>query len=235
MSRDNTAGSANCTANFTATTTWQRVSCSPDAITTTNTNALRIYPGGSGGTGTIIAWGAQFDSSTAGQRITSYIPTTTAVATRSGDGLTYAATWLSGILASASVSMDYAPMNALGALRGWLLATNAGTGCRSMEFVDTGSNYRNNVTFVGACGAADAVDGSASSWVADQSYRLRMTRAGRSVEFWRDGVPKGSGTHSALPSDNADQITIGLEASGTAAAKGHIADLCLGRGLDACQ
>lgn len=56
--RNTTAGSDVCTGTITATTTWQRLFC--EGLTTAaDDHTLRIYPGGTGGTGTVVAWGAQ--------------------------------------------------------------------------------------------------------------------------------------------------------------------------------
>lgn len=60
--RDTTAGADRCTGTLTATTTYQRLSCSSVAITTTNNHTVRIYPGDTGGTGTAVFWGAQMEA-----------------------------------------------------------------------------------------------------------------------------------------------------------------------------
>lgn len=56
------AATARCTSTFTATTTWPlqnvRQNCGTTAGVPANWSTVRIYPGGTGGTGTVVAWGA---------------------------------------------------------------------------------------------------------------------------------------------------------------------------------
>jgi deoxycytidylate deaminase len=83
--RDTTAAATKCTGTISGTTTWlsgdARANCT-SAITTGNSHSTRIYPGGTGGTGTMVVWGAQRE---VGESMSPYIPTTTAAATRNAD------------------------------------------------------------------------------------------------------------------------------------------------------
>lgn len=72
---DYTSVSDLCTVDFTATTTATRSSCTTAAATAGHNIGLVIYPGNTGATGTIIAWGAQLET---GAWPSSYSPTTTA-------------------------------------------------------------------------------------------------------------------------------------------------------------
>ncbi len=85
--RDSTAGADLISCSKTATTTLTRFSCADNADATNgNTIKTRIFPGGTGGTGTIRAWGAQLESSgNVNGRASSYIATTSAAVTRASD------------------------------------------------------------------------------------------------------------------------------------------------------
>lgn len=75
--RDTTAGTDACTGTLTATTTWQRVKCL-GLITTGNSHSVKIYPGGTAGTGTVDAWGAMMEvtgDGSASARASSYVAT----------------------------------------------------------------------------------------------------------------------------------------------------------------
>jgi hypothetical protein len=63
---------------FTATTTWTRISCSTAATTSGHTLDIYIYPGTISGSGTIQAWGVQFEATS---YATPYIATTSAPVT----------------------------------------------------------------------------------------------------------------------------------------------------------
>lgn len=80
--RDTTAAADRCTGSLTATTTWQRATCSSASITTTNNHTVRIYPGGTAATGTVVAWGAQMEAYAFG---TSYVATAGTSVARSAD------------------------------------------------------------------------------------------------------------------------------------------------------
>lgn len=81
--RDTTAGTDVCTLNFTATTTTTRIYCRATGLTAARVYTLRLYPGGTGGTGTLLAWGAQntLPANGASSAITRYVPTTSATVT----------------------------------------------------------------------------------------------------------------------------------------------------------
>lgn len=61
---------------------WYRLQVEAGSVVAANTNNFRIAPDTSGGNGNILIWGAQAEN---GAFPTSYIPTTTAAATRSAD------------------------------------------------------------------------------------------------------------------------------------------------------
>lgn len=90
--RDTTAG-ANRTTTCdiaTATTSYQRVSCAVSGATGANNHAVRIFPGGLAGEGSIVAWGVQYEVPT-GSFVTSLIPTAGGTAiTRANDAATFA-------------------------------------------------------------------------------------------------------------------------------------------------
>ena len=58
---DGTTAGTGTAQSFTATTTWQRISVTQDTSGFTGNVRVRIYPGGTAGTGTIDAWGAQLN------------------------------------------------------------------------------------------------------------------------------------------------------------------------------
>lgn len=67
---------------------WYRIQFSVASVVAANTNTWRIYPAQvGGGTGTVIAWGAQAENATFPS---SYIPTTTVSVTRAADALSFA-------------------------------------------------------------------------------------------------------------------------------------------------
>lgn len=80
--RDTTAGADRCTGTLTATTTYQVVACVSSGVTTTNSHSLRIYPGGTGGTGTIVGWVGQQEAL---DKVTSPIVTAGTSVTRAGE------------------------------------------------------------------------------------------------------------------------------------------------------
>lgn len=83
--RDTTAGATKCTGTISGTTAWlsgdTRANCS-SAITSGNDHTTRIYPGGTGGTGTMVVWGDQRE---VGESMSPYVPTTTTAVTRDAE------------------------------------------------------------------------------------------------------------------------------------------------------
>ncbi len=91
--RDTTAGADRCTGTVTATTSWSkmegltdtRLKCASAAVVSGNTHVLRLYPGGTAGTGTVRAFCAQTE---AGQVLaSSCIPTVATSVARSNDNI----------------------------------------------------------------------------------------------------------------------------------------------------
>lgn len=83
--RDTTAGADRCTATGTATTTWTRFYCASRTVVGGNSHSLRIYPGGTGSTGTVVGWGAQTEAATNAVGASSYIPTAGTSVARTAD------------------------------------------------------------------------------------------------------------------------------------------------------
>lgn len=83
--RDTTAGADRCTATGTATTTWTRFYCVSRTVTTGNLHSIRVYPGGTAGTGTVVGWGAQVEAATNATGVSSYVPTAGTSVARTGE------------------------------------------------------------------------------------------------------------------------------------------------------
>ncbi len=83
--RDTTAAATKCTGTISGTTTWlsgdTRANCT-SAITTGNNHSTRIYPGGTGGTGTMVVWGSQRE---VGESMSPYVPAVATGTTRNAE------------------------------------------------------------------------------------------------------------------------------------------------------
>ena len=105
---DNTGSTTRCSVTGgVATTQWQRFQCTDTtAVTVSHNLLLRIYPGQTTGTGTIIAWGAQLEVS---NYATTYAPTTTVRLAHNTDVL-----WFQNPMGTTELNSGY----------GWCVATD---------------------------------------------------------------------------------------------------------------
>lgn len=85
MRIDGTTTGTGTVATHTATTSWQRFSVTQDVTAFTGNVRVRLFPGGTAGSGTIDAWGAQLEASTVSN---AYAYTTTGALTNVNRGET---------------------------------------------------------------------------------------------------------------------------------------------------
>lgn len=220
-----------------ATTTWTRFSCSSGTATAGHAIAIDIYPGGSGGSGTIIASDAQLESgpTASGTFMSSYIETTSAAVTRNADqdSLTEALTW--GVttltLQDYSISMKAAVENddaslladstgILGSNQNYvpLLRTSTGAGAAGAFFSDSPAT---GIT----CGGTIANPRAVNTYTAKRQIGKGYCATGSG---FGTGVTLG-----AQPSEPTS-FQLGFDNANGAAFSGYISNLCFARDAFSC-
>jgi hypothetical protein len=216
--RDTTAGADVCTTSPTATTTWTRISCSGTAIAG-NTLKLRIYPGGSGGTGTTIWWGAQVEAFL----MTSYIRTTTASVVRGTQNF--------------SVSLP-TMRDSEGCIAATINATSNQL-TSNAAVIGTGSNYAMhlpvNNTSVTANDGTSSVSKSGLTSFAGRSTPLLSIWFGASRTVAEVGVAAASGSYDGAFLASTTFYLGTDDNAGTNALQALLSDIKIGTSKDACQ
>lgn len=231
--RDTTAGVDRCTATLTATTTTQPLYCGNEALTSGNTHVLRLYPGGTGATGTALFWGAQ--ATTTAQR-TSLIQTpigataartaTTLVTTRPSSLLTTLGCATACIepmfTAISPTTIDFIRLGATAQP----LYNNAGGGAIFVSDGTVSTNLGGSINF----NRAYSPRCFRSSWnVAANQLKVK-------VLGWGEGAPAEATTTTSGMSTFAANVGLGNDTTPTAGqARGYIYGLRVGATTTACQ
>ena len=200
------------TTNVTITTTWQRFS----VVTSTATAAAYNFQLNNIAAGTVYAWGAQLE---AGAFATSYIPTTTAAATRNADLAS-----ITGSAFSGWYRQDEGTMFAEGR------AVNNGV----IAVANDGSfDNRKPQLNLGAIGSVDANYVAAGSLVASFtqvssvgiSNRWATAYAVDNFGFSSNGLAPAQDSSGALPS-GINALRLGSFQNGSSYANGPIQRIC---------
>lgn len=230
--RDTTAGADRCTANVTATTTWQRVVCiTATGLTTGNNHTLRIFPGATGGTGTSVWWGGMDEASpaTSNALVSSYVPTAAAAVARSGDAPT-----VTGITES------YGPLSYFratvyppnGGNLGYWFYSPDGTGKSHSHLGSTGltnqCNYIDGSSFT-ATSTATLTRGQENTVSCEYTGTQVIACIGATCTTTSPGTFTGTATMTSFG------IGRGTSAAGTNALKGMIRNVCIARRKADCD
>lgn len=223
--RDTTAAADRCTGTLTATTTWQRVSCTSTGLTTTNDHVVRVFPGGVAGTGTVVAWGAQQEAATT---VSSLITTAGTSASRSADNANLPAQPSLATPLSVSVKV-VAPINTTD---GYIWDNRNGSG-HGLTLLFGGANalqlYATDGTNAGQS------DSAALTWTSGVTYRVAVAKSGTDLTMYRDGSSVGTptGTPAAtLPATGV--FWLGRNSAGSQFVNGVVKDVCIAATATGC-
>ena len=177
------------------TSTWQRFFATVVASGGTTAMALRIGNDGAGivpqGLGTIFAWGAQLEAKAFPQ---SYVPTVAASAACNAD-IASVSTVTALPVAAGSLELDFTPEWATGTLPAHAV------------LLDTTANHTKGLELDIAAGAPTVFfagvssAGSVLTWVAGETYRMRLVWGGGTFTLYRDGVVVLTGS-ATMPSSH---------------------------------
>lgn len=217
--RDTTAGADRITVNFTATTTWQRVFGTTTGATGANNHTLQIRPGGAG-TGTIVAWGAQHETTSC---MTGYIATGAASAARgAATVVTYPAAALpiasaeirlrvrltGGLLQAAG--LNHCIMDTRSATDGWVFFLNSNGTLAWLSLVSS---------------VSQTTTSGALSWTTGQWYNLRVRWVGGALRVYRDDVAVIDVTGKTMPAAQGTSLFIGCNLSSASQFNGTLSEI----------
>jgi hypothetical protein len=236
----NITGTANAYANFnlstgvagtvgaaaTATITnvgngWYR--CAITATTAAGANTAAIYPASADntisyngdGTSGVYVWGAQIE---AGAFATSYIPTTSATATRNEDSLTMTGTnFSSWFNATAGTFVAQADGQASGTA--FVISANNGASNDAISIRGSGTDPR----FAVLVGGASQCDIDAGTISATTAFKISAAYASASFGTSVNGGAAVTTSSGSLPT--VSQLNIGASAAGASPVNGHIRSL----------
>jgi hypothetical protein len=229
---DTTASASRCTASITGSTL-ARFQCSSSSLTSGNNHVLRVYPGGTGSTGTVMAWGAQTEAgaTVAGR----YVVTMGATLTSNADSITATAPSAGWPTTTGCVALDYTPdFSSTFPSDLHLFSTQNGTNGIGLKIVSTGEiRLEGTVSTV----AKNHGTSAAQSWTAGQTYRIRVDFEPGNTSMWRDGVSLGAITQTDSTSGQvtAGSMYLGSNYTGTTQARGTIKNMVASRSVRACN
>lgn len=203
------------TASLTATTTPQRVVVAGASLTSGNAYQLHILPGGAG-TGTVCAWGAQGESRGS---VTSYIPTTSAAATRGAENASFTPSQ-----SLSSVGCTYASV---------LGPPSIASGSRIVGTAGTDAPlFVSSTTLVGVSDGTNTATGSTGTSFSGGSHVLRSG--------WGDSAlnvngTSGAGTGTFDGTMSASTLFIGSQNGSSNFFNGYIRALRVGNTASGCQ
>jgi hypothetical protein len=195
--------SAIASANFTATTTWQRFTFT---ATMTGSGGVYVINDSTGTAGDLIIWGAQLET---GSVATSYIPTVAATATRNADVINKTA--VSGLIGQTEGTM-YAEVD----IRNWqtssrIFAISDNTALNRIMIIMFTSQSLRAVTTAGGVSQFDFTSPSLSNGV----YKIAVAYANNDFAFYVNGVQIATSTSALVPA--CDNVYIGKIETSTSA------------------
>jgi hypothetical protein len=192
--RDTTAGVNRCTATGTAPATWaamkSRPSCNSSGIVSGNNHVVRVYPGGTAGSGSNFFDGVQVEPGITAK--TPLIVTTGTAATRNAD----------------NISTTVAAADAAGCFSATFLATVPAFPRTIASNPATLGNFNNTVSMLANDGTNTATSNSVSN-MTDRSEAVRLIWAATSMQIGLGGSMGTAATFDGTMSGGLTTLYIG--------------------------